>query len=118
MGRTKTSLKAHNNKKAYKKKTTTTNKQTNKQTKERRNKKNKSNKIIQLLTEAPELVTLDCSFTHVLQAPNTQPYQSLELDGLGLYVRSLLLIDKTMLGQAPLHCFSETKDCRVVMPEN
>ena len=23
-----------------------------------------------------------------------------------------------MLGQAPLHCFSETKDCRVVMPEN
>ena len=29
-----------------------------------------------------------------------------------------LLIDKTMLGQGPLHCFSETKDCRVVMPEH
>ena len=75
-------------------------------------------KIIQPLTEAPELVTLDCSFTHVLQAPNTQPYDSYNLDGLGLHVRSSLLIDKTMLGQAPLHCFSETKDCRVVMPEN
>ena len=23
----------------------------------------------------PELVTLDCSLTHVLQAPKTQPYQ-------------------------------------------
>ena len=30
--------------------------------------------IIQLLTVGPELVTLDCSLTHVLQAPNTQPY--------------------------------------------
>ena len=37
---------------------------------------------------------------------------------LGLYVRSSLLIDKTMLGQAPLHYFSESKDCRVAMPEN
>ena len=25
---------------------------------------------------APELVTLHCSLTHVLQAPNTQPYHS------------------------------------------
>ena len=40
------------------------------------------------------------------------------MDGLGLCVRSSVLIDKTMLGQAPLHFFSETKDCRVVMPEN
>ena len=29
-----------------------------------------------LLTVAPELVTLDSSLTHVLQAPNTQPYHS------------------------------------------
>ena len=28
----------------------------------------KKKKIIQLLTAAPELVTLDCSITHVLQA--------------------------------------------------
>ena len=35
-------------------------------------------KIIQLLTEAPELVTLDCSFTHVLQVPNTQPYHRMD----------------------------------------
>ena len=27
-------------------------------------------------TVALEFGTLDCSFTHVLQAPNTQPYQS------------------------------------------
>ena len=33
-------------------------------------------KNIQLLTVAPELVTLDCSLTHVLKAPNTQPYHS------------------------------------------
>ena len=39
------------------------------------------------------------------------------MDGLGLYVRSSLLIDKTMLGQALLHCFSKTKDDRVAMPE-
>ena len=47
------------------------NKIKNKQTNERNKKK-----IIQLLTEVPELVTLDCSFTHVLEAPNTQPYHS------------------------------------------
>ena len=40
------------------------------------------------------------------------------MNGLGLYVRSSLLIGKTMLGQAPLHCFSKTKDCRDVIPEN
>ena len=37
------------------------------------------------------------------------------MDGLGLNVRSLLLIDKIMLDQAPLHCVSETKnlqDCK------
>ena len=73
---------------------------------------------MQLLPVVPELVTLDCSLTHVLQVPNPQPYHSLELDGLGLYVRSSLLIEKNMLGQAPLHYFSKTKNCRVVMPEN
>ena len=36
----------------------------------------------------------------------------------GLCLMSSLLIDKTMLAQAPLHCFSGTKDFRVVMPEN
>ena len=40
------------------------------------------------------------------------------MDGLGLYVRSPLLIDKTVLDRAPLQCFYETKDCRVVKPEN
>ena len=68
---------------------------------------------------APELVILDCGLTHVLQVPNTESYHSLELDGLGLYVRLLsLLIDKIMLDRAPLQCFSETLDCRVVKPEN
>ena len=66
----------------------------------------------------PELVTLDCSLTQVLQVSNTQPYHSYKLDGLGICVRSSLIIDKTMLGQASLHCFSKTKDCKVVMPEN
>ena len=37
---------------------------------------NKKHTHIQLFTLAPELVTLDCSLTHVLQAPNTQPYHS------------------------------------------
>ena len=41
-------------------------KQTNKQTDN--NNKNKPSTVV------PELVTLDCSLTHVLQAPNTQPY--------------------------------------------
>ena len=36
----------------------------------------KENKTVQLLNVAPELATLDCSLTHVLQAPNTQPYHS------------------------------------------
>ena len=27
-------------------------------------------------TVAPELVTADCSLTHVLLAPNTEPYHS------------------------------------------
>ena len=72
----KTSLKAHNNKKPTKKRQQQK-KQTNKQKKEETKKtKNKSNKIIQLLTEVPEFETLDCSFTNVLQVPNTQPYLS------------------------------------------
>ena len=71
----KTGLKAHSNKEAYKKQQQQQQK-TNKQTNKRKKQKNKLNKITQLLTAAPELVTLDCSFTHVLQAPNTQPYHS------------------------------------------
>ena len=38
--------------------------------------KKTKNTHIQHLTVAPELVTLDCSLTHVLQAPNIQPYHS------------------------------------------
>ena len=40
--------------------------------KEKRNKKENNSKIIKLLTVAPELVTWDCSLTHVLQASSTQ----------------------------------------------
>ena len=40
------------------------------------------------------------------------------MDGQGLYVRSSLLIGKIMVDPAPLHCFSKTKDCRFVKPEN
>lgn len=71
----------------------------NKTNKQRNNSNNK--KIIQLLPVASELVTLDFSLTHVLQMPNTTPYHSWELDGLGLYVRLSLIIDKIMLAQAP-----------------
>ena len=45
----------------------------------------------------PEFVTMDCKITHVLQVPNTQPYHSLELDGLGFYMSSSLITDKTTL---------------------
>ena len=72
-----------------------------------------------------ELVTLDCSLTHVLQPPKTQPYHSWELDELGLYARSLLLINNIMLSstilcmiKSPCYCFSKSKNCRDVMPEN
>ena len=64
-------LKSTQQQRSLQKTTTTTTKI--KQTKGRNK---KINKITQLLTAAPELVTLDCSFTHVLQAPNTQPYHS------------------------------------------
>ena len=50
-------------------KVTKTNKQKQKQINKQAN-KNKSSNVV------PELVTLDCSLTHVLQAPNTQPYYS------------------------------------------
>ena len=68
----------------------------------------------------PQLVALDCSLTHVLQAPNTHPNTVKSwMDGLGLYVSLSIFIDKDhMLGQGPLHYFSKIKDCRVVMPEN
>ena len=65
MEKKKTNLKTQNNKQANKK-----------QTKKINKKKRKKKKIIQLLTAVPELVTLDCSLTHVLQVPNTQTYHS------------------------------------------
>ena len=43
---------------------------TNKRTKQNKQTKPKPS------TVTPELVTLGCSLTHVLQAPNTQPYYS------------------------------------------
>ena len=46
---------------------------TNKQTKTQTNKQTNKNKSSTLV---PALVTLDCSLTHVLQVPNTQPYHS------------------------------------------
>ena len=55
---------------------------------------------------------------HMLQVANTQPYHNKELDGVGLFVSLSLLIDKTMHELAPLHFFSETKNCRVVKPEH
>ena len=44
----------------------------------------KQNKIIQLLTVAPELVTLDCNLTLVLQAPNTHPLPQLRVGWTGV----------------------------------
>ena len=48
-------------------------KRNNPKTKTKQNKQTKEwrKKIIQLLTVAPELVSLDCRVTHVLQTPNT-----------------------------------------------
>ena len=47
-------------------------KRNNPKTKNKQNKQTKEwKKIIQLLTVAPELVSLDCRVTHVLQTPNT-----------------------------------------------
>ena len=48
-------------------------KHNNPKTKNKQNKQTKEwrKKIIQLLTVAPELVSLDCRVTHVLQTPNT-----------------------------------------------
>ena len=62
--------------KSNKKKQQQTNTQNNNNNNNNNNNKLKSNQIIQLLTVEPELMTLDCSLTHVLQAPNTQPYHS------------------------------------------
>ena len=77
-------------------KVSTRQKQQNQQTK-----KQQQQQKNHLLPVASELVTLDFSLTHVLQMPNTKPYHSWELDGLGLYVRLSLIIDKIMLAQAP-----------------
>ena len=77
-------------------KVSTRQKQQNQQTK-----KQQQQQKNHLLPVASELVTLDFSLTHVLQMPNTKPYHSWELDGFGLYVRLLLIIDKIMLAQAP-----------------
>ena len=63
------------------------------------------------------LTELATHVTHVLQAPDTLPYHSLELDRLGLYVRLPLFIEKIMVDQAPSHCFSEIKGCRIVKPD-
>ena len=54
---------------------------------------------------APELVTLDCSFTHVTSAVHSALPQ-LIVEKLKLYVRSSLLKDKTTFGLAPLQYFS------------
>ena len=48
------------------------NEQTNKKRKQIHKKPNKNKPS----TVVPEFVTLDCSLTHVSQAPNTQPYHS------------------------------------------
>ena len=53
---------------------------TNKQTKKIDKQTNKQKKPS---TVVPELVTLGCSLTHVLQVPNTQPYHSRQLIGWG-----------------------------------
>ena len=45
---------------------------TNKQTKKKQQQQQQQQKIIKLLTLGSEVVTLDFSLTHVLQAPNTQ----------------------------------------------
>ena len=45
-----------------------------KKTQQNETKRNK--KIVKLSTVMPELVTRDCSLTHVLQVPNAQPYHS------------------------------------------
>ena len=47
-----------------------------KKQKKNNNNKLRQNKIIQLLIVPPELVTLDCSLTDVLQTANTQCYYS------------------------------------------
>ena len=92
---TTTQTRKHINKQAYnskkhksnkKKEKEKTNKQISNNNNNNNNNNNKNNinnnklklkkKIIQLLTVAPELVTLDSSLTHVLQASNTQPYHS------------------------------------------
>ena len=67
---TTTNLKEHINTQAN----NSNNKNNNKNPTEQ--KQNKINRIIQLLTVAPELATLDCSLIHVLEAPNTQSYHS------------------------------------------
>ena len=70
----------HPNGKKKQKKTTRKNKQqleekqTNKQTTTTTT--TTTTKTSKPSTVVPELVTLDCSLTHVLQVPNTQPYHS------------------------------------------
>ena len=60
-----------NKKKRKKKQANKQNNNNNNNNKSNNNNKLKLNKIIQLLTVSPEFVTLDCSFAHVLQAPNS-----------------------------------------------
>ena len=77
-------------------------KQTNKQT------ENKSSTVV------PKLVTLDCSLTHVLQTPNTQPYHSDSwLTGVICEVVKPQRPDQDW--EAPLQCFSwKLGSCRGV----
>ena len=49
--------------------------QTNKKTKQQTNKQTKKNHL-SINCDARRLVTVTCSLTHLLQAPNTQPYHS------------------------------------------
>ena len=91
-----------------------TKKKKKKKTKKQKKEETKNNKIIQLLTVASELVTLDCSLTHVLNSALPQ----LRFAWAGLFLRSSLLIDKTVVDQTPLLCFSKSKDDYREMPEN
>ena len=53
-----------------------TNKQRNKKKTKKKQQISKQTNKNNPSTVMPELVTLDCSLTHVLQVPNTQPYHS------------------------------------------
>ena len=71
----------------------------NKKINKQANKKNKPSTVV------PEIVTLDCSLTHVIQVPKTQPYPSYSwLTGVICEVINPQRPDQDW--QAPLQCFS------------